>query len=66
MLTAITPTGDRMHQFNICYELMMRQTLKPDRWIIVDDGVKKLENIVNEKINNMEIIVFSVTLSLIK
>lgn len=57
MLTAITPTGDRLHQFELCYELMMRQTLKPDRWIIVDDGVNKLENIVNEKINNMELIV---------
>jgi hypothetical protein len=57
MLTAITPTGDRLHQFAICYELMMRQTVKPDRWIIVDDGVQKLEHIVNGKINNMEIIV---------
>ncbi len=55
MLTAITPTGDRLHQFAICYELMMRQTVKPDRWIIVDDGVRKLENIVDGKINNMEI-----------
>ena len=57
MLTAITPTGDRFHQFEICYELLMRQTVKPDRWIIIDDGVKKLEHIVDKKINNMDIIV---------
>lgn len=57
MIIAITPTGDRLHQFEICYELMMRQNVKPDRWIIVDDGVQKLQNIVNQKINNMEIVI---------
>lgn len=57
MIVAVTPTGDRLHQFKVCYELMMRQTVKPDRWIIVDDGVQKLQNIVGEKIDNMEIII---------
>ena len=57
MIIAITPTGDRLHQFEICYELMMRQTVKPDKWFIIDDGVCKLEHIVNGKTDNMEIII---------
>ncbi len=35
---AITCTGDRPEQFAICLELMKKQTLKPDKWLIVDDG----------------------------
>jgi len=57
MITAVTPTGDRLHQFEICYELMMRQTIKPDRWFIIDDGVGKMGSVVSGKINNMEIII---------
>jgi hypothetical protein len=57
MIIAITPTGDRLHQFEICNELMMRQSVKPDRWFIIDDGVCKLQNVANRKTNNMEIII---------
>jgi len=59
MLTAITPTGDRPHQFAICHELMMRQTVKPERWIIVDDGVIKVGDIVNKKRLNLETIIIN-------
>jgi hypothetical protein len=39
---AITCTGDRPEQFVICLELMKKQTVKPDKWIIVDDGATPL------------------------
>lgn len=38
-LTVITPTGDRPLPFSLCASFMARQTIKPHRWIIVDDGV---------------------------
>jgi hypothetical protein len=38
VITAITCTGDRPLPFGLCIEYMARQSLKPDRWIIVDDG----------------------------
>jgi hypothetical protein len=37
-MTIITPTGDRPQCFALCEKWMARQTLKPDRWIVVDDG----------------------------
>lgn len=37
-ITAITCTGDRRACFDLCYRYMSRQTLKPDQWIVVDDG----------------------------
>lgn len=36
--TAITPTGDRPFQLEICREYLERQTIPPSQWIIVDDG----------------------------
>ena len=42
-LVAITCTGDRPEQFAICHQLMTRQNLKPDMWIIVDDGKESLQ-----------------------
>jgi len=36
---------------------MMQQTIRPDKWFIIDDGVFKLEHIVNGKKDNMEIII---------
>jgi hypothetical protein len=56
MIVTITPTGDRLSQFEICYSLMMNQTIKPDKWFIIDDGACKLQNIVEGKIGNTEIV----------
>ena len=36
--SVITPTGDRPVPFQLCTHFMQRQTLKPDEWIVVDDG----------------------------
>ena len=40
---AITCTGDRPEQFAICLMLMQKQTVKPDKWLIVDDGTIPLD-----------------------
>ncbi|MFA7283688.1 MAG: glycosyltransferase family A protein, partial [Candidatus Omnitrophota bacterium] len=37
-VTAITPTGDRPLAFALCKHWMEMQTVKPDQWIVVDDG----------------------------
>lgn len=37
-ITAITPTGDRPLAFALCTQWMAHQTVKPDQWIVVDDG----------------------------
>jgi len=38
MLTVITCTGDREIAFGLCRRWMQNQTIKPDQWIIIDDG----------------------------
>lgn len=38
MLTVITPTRSRPEAFNNLAVYMARQTLQPDRWIVVNDG----------------------------
>lgn len=38
-LSAVTCTGDRPESFKLCVEYMSRQTMKPDEWVIVDDGL---------------------------
>lgn len=38
MITAITPTGDRPLAFALCKQWMEQQTVRPDQWIVVDDG----------------------------
>jgi hypothetical protein len=38
--TVITPTGDRPETFALCERYLYRQTLKPSKWIVVDDGIK--------------------------
>ena len=38
MVTAITPTGDRPLAFALCKHWMEMQTVRPDQWIVVDDG----------------------------
>ncbi|MDD5540159.1 MAG: glycosyltransferase family 2 protein [Candidatus Marinimicrobia bacterium] len=37
-ITAITPTGDRPLAFALCKHWMEKQMVKPDQWIVVDDG----------------------------
>lgn len=39
MITAITPTGDRPLAMSLCERWMMNQTVRPDQWIVVDDGM---------------------------
>lgn len=39
-ITLVTPTHDRPQAFALCEKYMARQTVKPDRWIVVDDGVE--------------------------
>jgi len=36
-VTLITPTGGRPEAFALCEKWMSRQTLRPSRWIVVDD-----------------------------
>jgi hypothetical protein len=42
---AITCTGDRPVAFYLCKKWMMNQIVKPQEWIIVDDGKVPMENI---------------------
>jgi len=42
MITAITATGDRKESFALCQKWMLRQTLQPDQWIVIDDGFEPL------------------------
>jgi len=39
VITVITPTGDRPKAFDLCRQWMDAQTVPPDQWIIVDDGI---------------------------
>lgn len=38
MITVITPTGDRPLMLALCRQWIAMQTVKPDQWIVVDDG----------------------------
>ncbi len=38
MITAITCTGDRPQAFSLVQKWMIGQTVRPDEWIVVDDG----------------------------
>jgi hypothetical protein len=58
MLFLLTPTGNRLIQFNFCVEMMRNQTYSGDvTWIIVDDGKEHMTtpsiknwNIIHEKL----------------
>lgn len=41
-ITCITPTGDRAEAFALTRKWMGFQTLKPDQWIVIDDGFVSL------------------------
>lgn len=45
-LTVLTLTGDREDGITLCAKYMDRQTLQPDRWIVVDDGVNPVDKAV--------------------
>lgn len=36
--TVITLTGDRPQPFELCAKFVLRQTVRPTQWLIVDDG----------------------------
>lgn len=40
--TVVTLTGDRHLPFKMCREFVLRQTLLPSQWLIVDDGYSKM------------------------
>lgn len=41
-MTVITPTGDRPQALALCVKYMERQLLKPDVWLVVNDGTTPL------------------------
>lgn len=45
-VTVITPTGDRFAAFNRCMQWLLTQTVMPSQWIIVDDGVVSLADVM--------------------
>ena len=47
MITAITPTGDRPLAFALCQRWMSQQTMKPDQWLVIDDGAVPLEPVIS-------------------
>lgn len=42
-ITVITPTGDRPLAFSLLKKWMQGQTVKPDQWIVIDDGKISLD-----------------------
>ena len=42
MITVITLTGDRPLPFLLCQLWVSKQTVKPDQWIVIDDGKNSL------------------------
>lgn len=41
-VAVVTPTGDRPETFKHAREYVFRQTVQPERWIVVDDGLEPL------------------------
>lgn len=37
-ITCLTVTGDRPEAFELCRQWMDSQTVKPDQWLVIDDG----------------------------
>lgn len=38
IISVVTATGDKPLAFSLCVRWMLKQTRKPDQWIVVDDG----------------------------
>jgi len=49
-ITCITCTGDRHLTFSLCEKWMNNQTIKPDQWIVIDDGKRPTSPIKNDYI----------------
>ena len=43
-ITVITPTGDRPEALALLRQWMSNQTRKPDQWLIINDGKKKIKS----------------------
>lgn len=41
-ITIITPTRNRPEQLSLVIECINNQTVKPDKWVIIDDGPQPL------------------------
>lgn len=39
-LTVVTPTGDRPEALARCQYYLERQTIQPDQWLVIDDGIE--------------------------
>ena len=50
-IAVITPTKDRPEQLSLVIDCMNNQTLKPDMWVIVDDGREPIPSVILNKIN---------------
>jgi hypothetical protein len=48
MITAITPTGDRLEAFELTRKWIFSQTVKPDQWLVIDDGETPLPVLLRE------------------
>ncbi len=40
--TILTPTGDRPRTFKLCEYYVLRQSIQPKEWIVIDDGIESL------------------------
>ena len=47
-ITCITPTGDRTEAFKLTRLWMSRQTIKPDQWLVIDDGFSPMPEELKE------------------
>lgn len=48
-ITIVTPHRDRTRQLELVVDCINNQTVKPDKWIIVDDGLEKVPDAVLAK-----------------
>lgn len=47
-ITCITPTGDRPEAFELTRKWIESQTVKPDQWLVIDDGKTPLPKYLQE------------------
>ena len=50
-IAVITPTKEREEQLSLVIDCMNNQTVKPDMWVIVDDGKKPVSEDTLKKIS---------------
>lgn len=49
MITLITPTADRPEGIRLCERWVAAQTMKPDQWIVADDGTEPAKLTMGQK-----------------